>query len=150
MKFQRTHFNTRHSCLWVLFILTLAACGGGGDDPAPSKKDEVKGILTSATWKVQSVTVDGTDHTDIYKDMTLKFTSLSYNTTDGMPVWPAIGTWTFTDDTATAFRRDDGVEVDILEATGNSLKLGLLWDETTLGSGRSASIAGDHVFSFVK
>jgi hypothetical protein len=129
--------------------MSFAACGGG-DDPGPSKKDEVTEILTSGTWKVQSVTVDGTDQTDVYKDMTLKFTSLTYNTTDGIPVWPAVGTWTFTDDNATAFQRDDGVVVDILSATGTSLKLGLVWDETTLGSGRSASVAGDHVFSFVK
>ena len=151
MKFQRTYLsNILHRCLPVLIVLSLAACGSGGDDPAPSKKDEVKAILVSTTWKLQSVTVDGTDQTDIYEGMTLKFTSLTYTTTNGMPVWKASGAWTFTNDTATSFQRDDGVEVDILLATENSLKLGLLWDKTTLGSGRLESVAGDHVFTFIK
>lgn len=133
----------------IIFFMSWVACGGS-DDPVPSKKDEVKNILTSAMWKVQSVTVDGTDQTEVYKDMTLRFTSLNFNTTNAVPVWKASGTWAFTDDTATAFLRDDGVEVDILVATENSLKLGLVWDETTLGSGRFESVAGEHVFTFVK
>lgn len=131
-------------------LLLLSGCSSGGDDPSPSRQDEVRSVLTSGTWKIQLVMVDGVDKTSIYEELTLEFSSSSYTATNGMPVWPPNGTWSFTNDQATAFIRGDGVEVEILEATNSSLKLGLTWNDTTLGGGRISSVSGDHVFSFVR
>lgn len=131
-------------------LLFVSGCKGKSEDPKPSKQDEVQAILISGNWRIQTVTVDGVDETDIYENLTLRFTATNYTSTNGLPVWPASGTWVFANDEATAFERNDGMLVEILEATSTSLKLGLAWDETTIGSGRASSVEGDHVFSFVK
>lgn len=153
MKTLTTYTKTNlWKCLTLALSLSLVACGGGDEDedPGPTKKDEVTIVLLSGIWKVSNVTVNGVDKTEVYEGMTLKFSSSNYTTTTGRPVWPASGTWAFTSENATAFRRDDGVVVDIAQATNSSLQLGLTWDETTLGSGRLESVEGKHVFTFVK
>ena len=135
----------------LAILVHLSGCKGGASDPTPtpvSKQDEVKAKLTSPTWKMQSVTVDGTDKTSIYKDLSLKFSTSGFTSTNGGAVWPASGTWLFTTDDATAVKRDDGVEVKLQEVTDTSLKLALTWSKTTLGPGRIESISGQHVFSF--
>jgi hypothetical protein len=139
-------------CLSIVTLTLISGCGDGGSDPAPtpSKQDEVKTILTSGTWKVQSVTVDGTDQTAVYKNLTLNFSSTGYTSANGLPVWPANDTWTFGNEEATLLKRNDGVDVTINEATATSLKLGLAWNKTTLGTGRVSSVSGKHVFSFGK
>ena len=134
-------------------LIHLSGCKGGSSDPTPtpaSKQDEVKAILTSPTWKMQSVTVDGTDKTSIYKDLSLKFSASGFTSTNGGAVWPASGTWSFTNTDATAVKRDDGLEVKLQEVTETSLKLALTWSKTTLGPGRIESVSGQHVFSFGK
>ena len=137
----------------VATIVHLSGCKGGAADPAPavaSKQDEVKAKLTSPTWKMQSVTVDGTDKTSIYKDLSLKFSASGFTSTNGGAVWPASGTWTFTSAEATAIKRDDGLVVTLQEVTDTSLKLALTWSKTTLGPGRVESVSGQNVFSFGK
>ncbi|MBX2896895.1 MAG: hypothetical protein KF763_15720 [Cyclobacteriaceae bacterium] len=134
----------------VSALFFISGCKKKEDDPKPSKQDEVTSVLTSATWKVSSVTVDGVDKTELYAGLTLRFTPTNYTSTNGVPVWPATGAWSFTTEEANAFQRSDGVLVEIIEVTATSLKLKLDWDETTLGSGRVGSVEGDHVFSFVK
>src|SRR6478609_1777892 len=121
-------------------LIHLSGCTTGGGDPTPapvSKQEEVKAKLMSPTWKMQSVMVDGTDKTSIYKDLSLKFTTSGFTSTNGGAVWPATGTWSFTDENATAVKRDDGLEVQLQEVTDSSLKLALTWSKTTLGPGRS-------------
>lgn len=134
--------------LVIVMLGIFSNCGS--DDPGASKQDEVRNLLTSTTWKVENVDVDGTDQTDVYENLTLKFTSSSYVATNGIPVWPANGTWSFDNEKATSFTRNDGVRVNILEVSSTTLKLGLSWNERTLGSGRINSVKGQHVFSFVK
>ncbi|HZY82187.1 MAG TPA: hypothetical protein VFE50_21830 [Cyclobacteriaceae bacterium] len=146
----------RYITPWILlvsFATLLASCGGGGGgDPEPtppSAQDAVRTKLTSATWTVQSVTVDGVDQSGLYKNLSLKFTASTYTATNGGVIWPASGTWSFTDQTATAIKKEDGTEV-IIEVTDTSLKLTLTWLKTTLGPGRLASMKGVHVFTCKK
>ncbi len=137
----------------VATLIHLSGCSGAAADPTPavvSKQDEVKAKLTSPTWKMQSVTVDGTDKTSIYKDLSLKFSASGFTSTNGGVVWPASGTWSFTTADATAIKRDDGLVVTLQEVTDTSLKLALTWSKTTLGPGRIESVSGQNVFSFGK
>jgi hypothetical protein len=136
-------FRTSTLCL----LLGQASCGG--DDAAPSETDRVRGILKGA-WKVQTVRVDDTDQTTRYKNLTLTFTDANYSTTDGAPVWPAAGGWTFTDETGKAILRSDDVIITVEEATASTLVLRFDWDTTTIGPGRIKSIQGEHVFTFEK
>jgi hypothetical protein len=129
----------------------LPGCTGGGDpEPVASEAEEVTEILTGATWKLNAVIVDGADQTNVYKGLTLTFTGTSITTSNGGMVWPASTTWKFTNETATAIERGDGVKVSIVEAHSGKLSLALTWSKTTLGSGRVNSVKGEHTFSFGK
>jgi hypothetical protein len=128
-------------------LLLTASCKKSND---PSPGDITTQQLSSATWKVSTVTVDGTDQTTLFKNMTLTFTSTGYTTTNGGAVWPANGTWAFVNENATTIKRDDGVEVALSDVSEAGFKMTLVWSESTFGSGRVASVAGTHVFTMVK
>jgi hypothetical protein len=134
----------------VLLAMACAFLTGckGGDDPSP-KDVNTKKLMTNI-WKLNSVQVDAVDKTSLFTGMTLKFTATNYTTTNGGVVWPASGTWTFTDDTATKIKRNDDLVVTIFEITDTSLKLSLSWASGTYGPGRVSSVAGIHTFNFVK
>ena len=126
-------------------LLVIASCGEKND---PSPQDVVKAKLSANNWALQSVTVDGVDQTTVYQGLTIKFTTTNYTTTNGGVVWPASGTWTFDSTDGKTIKRDDGLIITV-EATDTMLKLTLTWATTTLG-GRTGSVGGVHVFSFVK
>ena len=103
----------------------------------------------TGTWIMQNVSVDGIDRTSFFTGMTLSFTSSSYSASNAAPVFPSSGNWTIEPDGA-SITRSDGVLLIIQQLSDTSLKIGLVWTETTYGPGRSSSIAGSHVFTFSK
>jgi hypothetical protein len=129
-------------------LLFLNSCKK--DDPAIAETDRVAGLLKASTWKMQSVMVDGTDRTTIYTGLILNFTANGYTTTNGGAVWPASGTWLFADVTAKLITRSDGLALTVEEITTTKLSLKLTWSKSTLGGGRTSSLAGVHVFVFGK
>jgi hypothetical protein len=148
---KQVNIKSMNRILVLLFItgVMLQFAGCKKADPKPSETEVVKEKLTSSTWTLQNVTVDGVDQTAVYQGLTINFTETTYTTTKGGLVWPASGTWSFTDDTATTIKRDDGIEVGV-EVTDTSLKLTLTWAKATFGTGRVASVKGLHVFTFRK
>jgi hypothetical protein len=147
------HANKLKNIFTFILLLSLVFAfvflsGCKKDEPTASEVTTNK--LTSATWKIGSVTVNNTDQTPLFTNMTLKFTDTNYTTTNGGIVWPMSGTWTFVDDTAKEIKRNDDLEITIVEATDASLKLSLTWDTGTFGPGRVSSVVGVHVFSFGK
>jgi hypothetical protein len=125
----------------VLISTKFMACSS--DDPG----NPVMEKLTSGPWSVTSVTVDGTNQNEMFTGFTITFyTDLTYTTTNGNVVWPAIGSWNFSDGTNTNLMRSDGIEVELREITETSLSMKLHRDADTFGPGRSASIEGEHVF----
>jgi hypothetical protein len=133
----------------ALVCLLMAQGCKKKDDPIP-ETSRVRTLLKANAWKMQSVTVDGTDQATLYAGLTLTFTDTNYSTVKGGGVWPVSGGWTFTDDSAKTIKRSDGLEINILEATATSLKLGLVWSQGTIGPGRVSSVSGNHQFVFVK
>jgi len=129
-------------------LLVLQSCGGKGSDPSPA--DQMKTIFTSGTWNLQTVSVDGVDKSSVYTGLTVRFTEGNFTTTNGRVVWPASGTWQFTDDTGKNITRGDGLAISIEEAITSKLVLKLTWSQTTLGQGRSNSVKGVNIFTFGK
>jgi hypothetical protein len=119
-------------------------------DSAQPETERVKALLKSNAWKIQSVQVDNVDKTSLYAGFTLSFTDANYSTTKGGGLWPATGTWAFVDDTGKKIKRNDNLEITLVEVTETSLKLSFNWSKTTLGPGRVSSVAGNHIFNMVK
>lgn len=130
----------------ILIIFSFALLTGCKKDNTPTAEEIMTQKLMVATWKVSSVTVDGSDRTSMFTGMTLTFTDGAYTTTNGHVVWPASGTWTFSNAEATMIKRDDGVIVTLTEVTDSNLKMSLTWSKTTFGAGRTSSIKGKHEF----
>jgi hypothetical protein len=138
--------------IWMLATFTLAigalisisSCGG-----KKTVKPDVAGLLKSGTWKVGTVTVNGANQISLFTGLTVTFAASSFNSANGDPVWPATGTWTLNPE-GTIITRGDGLTVNIDNISQTALGLSLTWNKTTLGGGRSGSVAGNHVFTFGK
>jgi hypothetical protein len=143
----------------MVLVLTIVgvveSCKSKGEDPGPGPVQDTEAarvtkLLTSATWKLNSVTVDGVSK-NMFSGMTLTFsTANGYTATKGDPVWTSTGTWSFTDDTAKGIIRNDQTIVNVESIDDNNVTLSLIWSKTTLGAGRVESIPGKHVFVFGK
>ena len=151
MKNVKTLSNFLFGMAILLSVVTFSNCGGGGDpEPAQTEVEKTRTTLTSSAWKIQTSTVDGADQLGLFKNFTITFTTAGFTTTNGGAVWPTTGTWSFVDDTAKSFKRDDGIVVAIDTITETGLTLSLTWTKTTFGGGRTASISGKNVFVFGK
>jgi hypothetical protein len=131
--------------LLVCSIILFASCDKE-DNPTVQETQLKK--LEAKTWSVQSVQIDGVDHTSLFQGMTLTITKNSFTSTNGGSVWPSSGTWGFTDEQASAILRNDNTTITIESISESQLRLSLNWSETTFGPGRKKSISGSHVFDF--
>lgn len=145
---QQMHKASLLLILTAIILTTILLTSCGGDDPTAAQVMTKE--LTANAWKVSSVTVDAMDKTDLFTNMTLTFTNTNYVTTNGGVVWPASGTWEFIDKEAKIIIRNDELEIEITEITSASLKLSFNWTRNTFEPGRVSSVAGEHVFTFVK
>jgi len=134
--------------IFLMLMLQLSSCKK--EEPSIQETEKVKKVLTSTTWKMQTVTVDGTDETSMYSGLTLKFTDTQYTTTNGKIVWPASGVWVFADKTGKLITRGDGIEVSVQQADADVLVLNFTWTTTAIGPGRVSAMKGKHIFTFVK
>jgi hypothetical protein len=135
------------SLVVMLTILSLSGCDKGTDKSVAEVNTQ---ILTSHTWKLQSLMADNVDKTSLYTGMTLTVTATGYTTTKGSPVWNPSGTWSFVTDEGVQIKREDGINVTIKEISEDKLVLEMDWAKTTFGGGRVSSVTGHHVFTFVK
>jgi len=133
----------------ISLILLIELSGCKKEEVSKLETDRIRQLLTSTTWKVQTVTVDGVDQTSLYSGLTLKFTDTQYMTTNSKVVWPASGVWTFADNTGKRIIRGDNVEISVQQIDTKGLALNFDWSTTTLG-GRLSSTKGKHTFTFVK
>lgn len=155
----RSHFNLHIrviqgavTCITLVAIFLnlffFAACRN--DDSPQLETDKIRQTLTSGTWIIQSVTIDGVDNTDMYAGLTLTFTNSGFTVTNAGVVWPSTGVWTFPDETGKRILRGDDLLIEVREINDSRLVLALNWTSTTFGPGRISSISGEHVFTFGK
>ena len=132
----------------VFFLASIQSCKKKkGEDPEPTEAEKTTVLLTKATWKLQTLTIDGVADDGFFKDLQVTFTDTGFTAVNGDPIWPASGNWTFTDANARKMKRGDGVEVIIDEITETGFTATIIWDKTTTG-GRVESVPGRHVFKF--
>jgi hypothetical protein len=134
-------------------ILLSCVIGFSSCDPKGPDESEVNpnlALLTAATWRVNDVTVDGVNQNSLFDGFTLKFNNGTFTSTNGAPVWPASGTWSFDSGSNTNITRGDGKALTITSINASTLVFTLEWDETTFEGGRSSSISGAHVFTLTK
>lgn len=134
----------------VVILASLFLFSGCKKNAPQLETDRAKKLLTSGTWVIESVTIDGVGNTDMYAGLTLTFTGTSYTAAHGGLVWPASGTWSFADETGKRMLRGDDLMINVREISATQLVLELQWTSTTFGPGRVSSISGEHVFTFGK
>lgn len=133
------------------FAVHISGCkkdDDGGLITEPTAAEVATQLLTHKSWSVQSVTIDGVDQSSSFAGLTLQFSNSSFSSNGTSIVWPTTGTWDFNDETAKSITRSDGVTFNIQTLTESSLVVDLVWNKTTLGPGKTSSIAGTHVFTF--
>ena len=144
----KNNIATRIFFLSIALLICFSSCD---NDDTQLEADRVSQLLTTGgTWNMQSVTVSSTDQTALYSGLQISFTEAAYTSVNGGTIWPASGTWEFTNETATVIKRNDGVMIALNEVTEKKLVMSFTWDKTTLGSGRVNSISGQHVFTFTR
>lgn len=135
----------------VAILLNLFFLAGCRNDDSPQlETDRIRELLTSGTWTVESVSIDGVDKTDMYAGLAVTFTNSGFTVTNGGMVWPGSGAWTFADDTGKRLLRSDDIMMDVREINESRLVLAFTWNSTTFGPGRVSSLSGEHVFTFHK
>lgn len=134
--------------LLILSGLSLIMACKGDDTPPITEAERITQLMTGVNnWSPQSITADGKDVSELFEGFTLKFNSNNtYTSTGETPVWARNGTWTFTSDAATSFRKEDDNIVEIIDINQGNMRLRLNWTETTYKDGRSSSISGVHEF----
>lgn len=157
MKFMKTSFYT---FLWLSALVFTTGCGDDGPSAPPPTEAELRtAILTAGTgkWNIPATGAvmlgEGAtafDITDLFENFSITFTTTGYTTTGTTPVWARSGTWAFTNDSGTVFKREDDLEVSIVEISNTTLKVSLEWTQTTYDDGRGQSYAGKHTFTFAK
>jgi hypothetical protein len=141
-------FYQRSKLLTLLIVIGALSCSKENTTPQPlSPQDQAKSLLLG-TWKLQSELANGVDQTPQYSGLTITFTSSGYATTSSDVIWPSHGTWSF-DGSTTNIRRNDGTVIQV-DVNSTTLVMTLVWEKTTLGSGKLNSTSGQNVFTMVK
>jgi hypothetical protein len=142
----------RHSFLILQFLVLLCALAvvAASCEEEETESERVTRLLTSGAWKLQTATVDQQDRTSVYQGLQITFDQAAFTATNGKVIWPNSGSWQLTDANAKTFDRNDGLRVTINELDDTKLVLTFVWSRTSLAPGRTASINGNHVFTFGK
>ena len=135
-------------CLTGFMMTISTSCKKDSVEPELTGAEQVMQLLVGGAWSLQSLQVDGTDQTALFSGLSLFFSGTGFTASGGEPVWPASGTWSFDDDSGNSITRADGITVAINSINNTSLQLTLTWGKNTLGSGRTGSVSGVHVFLF--
>jgi hypothetical protein len=133
----------------AISLATLMNCHHKHHDPTPepTQADKVTALLVAGQWKLSQLQIDDTVDDGFFNGLTITFTNTGFTAVNGDPVWPANGTWSFTDANAQAIKRNDNIEVAIETIDADNLQLSLQWNQTTIG-GRLASVSGKYTFKF--
>ena len=146
-------------------LMSLAGCGGGGDDPQPTMAEQQFEKLSGVTWTVNQVTRDGNTVTDefvnsdanpptrftitFFGDLNADKTNVigSYTTNDlGGEVFPS-GNWSFSENSI------NSLMIRIVNSTqyptqysvsDTNLQLSFTYSAT---GGRTQILDGDYTFS---
>ena len=148
-KKKNTTFSLSQSEVLALVIFLLSIAGCKKDDPLTAQ-ETVTVMLTSAeAWQEPSVTIDGVDYSDLYKNFKIKFDQSTYTSSGGAPVWALSGTWIFINEEATVMKLDGTREIEI-SITDDFLELTFQWTEDTFEPGRINSVKGKQKFKLKK
>jgi hypothetical protein len=138
-------------------LLTYAGCKGKGSDPEPIA--DVQFDKLKKTWKINTVSFDGTDETANYPGFQLTLSGTKGTppfdySTSGRPSlspWKSTGKWEFGADAETQIIRDKNLPDDILPMTYTVTEstLTIEFDFNRDGySARTSQVKGPWIFTF--
>lgn len=104
--------------------------------------------LTSAEWKLSNVKIDGVS-SNLYSNLSLRFTKGSYTATNGGDIFGSSGSWAFSGTDGKKVTLGSGLSVDLLSLDPKGLTIGFMWEKTIVNTGRSSALKGSHEMVFV-
>lgn len=137
-------------------LLTYAGCKGNDPDPEPIA--DVQFDKLKKTWKINTVSLDGTDKTADYTNFQVTFSGTKGTppfdySTSGRPSlspWPSSGKWDFGTAVETQMIRDKTTADELaMEYVVTESTLTISFNFTGAGySARTGVVSGDWVFVF--
>jgi hypothetical protein len=106
-------------------------------------------LLINKNWDVTIVTVDGIAR-NIYPGLSINFQKSSFTASNGLDIFPASGTWSFSDSEGKRILRDDGLEISVESISEGQLILSFYWSNSTFIGGRVSELTGFHNLTFRK
>ncbi|GAB5526055.1 MAG: hypothetical protein Roseis2KO_39270 [Roseivirga sp.] len=145
MYMMKNYLTQKTSQLCFLVIIALACSCGGDDGPTPLE-ERLRDL--TATWSVSSVSNDNTDVTSQFSGFNLTVSGdKTYSTTNGGNPWPASGTFDIASENLDLFRRDDNVDISIVNITETQLTLSFNMSSVR---GTASGITGSFTFNLTK
>lgn len=137
-------------------LLTYAGCKG--DDPEPAPVTDVQFDKLNKTWKINTVSLDGTDKTADYTGFQLTLSGTKgtppFNyATSGRPSlspWPASGKWDFGAAPETQMIRDKGTADELAmtyAVTESTLTISFTFNGTGYAA-RTGVVKGAWIYTF--
>jgi hypothetical protein len=121
-----------------------------------SKKEEPTSPLDTfkkqlaVAWKINFASLDGSDVTSYYPNLTISFAPTSFTTTNGVsPLWkPTMNMSIIGASAPFHLLREDGLDMTVISIDASKLVLEFQYDAIKLG-GRIGSVSGNYHIEFV-
>jgi hypothetical protein len=137
----------------ILSLTLLSACSDNSAVP-PSDEENLIQLITSGTWILESVTIDGVEEPNLFKGMTLNMTRSTYSVVNGGKIWDKTNSWYPHSSSGKQYIYFSNLTmafpVEIEHINQETLSFSFHWNTTSLAGGREKSLEGDHVFVFKK
>jgi len=133
----------KFSYLVLVFVASVFLLSCGSDEEIEKTEQELFTINISDTWSAKTVVVDNIA-IEGFDNFTLTVGDGTYSTTNGNGLWPASGSWSFSNSGITSITRDDAIVMSVNLIDDNNLEISFTYD---LSGGRVAGVNDNFVFS---
>ena len=129
----------------ILFIVTLLALNVACDNTKEVEKTAQEKFTEQiiGNWTASAVTVDNVSLTG-FESFSLNLEDGTYTSTNSNGLWPAQGTWQYTDTGITSITRDDGVVMSVSLIDDKNLEISFTYN---LSGGRLTGVNDSFKFS---
>lgn len=138
--------KTLYKILFLTFTAGIILIGCDKDKEVEKSVQEKFTEEITGTWSASSVVVDNVNLTD-FNSFSLTLGDGTYSTENANGVWPATGTWSYTDTGITSITRDDNIVMTINLVDDNTLTISFIYSSS---GGRTNGINDNYTFNLTR